>query len=209
MQSTAGFRAAQFGANGDIPVPGDFDGDGKANLAVFRPSTGSWYIARATGTPSQNFDTVPFGASGDKPIVGADFDGDGKVDVAVFRPTDGNWYRINSSNGQFVGIHFGIAEDKPVAADYDGDGKTDLAVWRPSDGVWYRINSGADTFTATQFGTSEDKPSPADYDGDGKADLAVFRPSQGIWYLLRSTQGFAGVEFGTNGDIPTPNAFIR
>ncbi|HEX8738499.1 MAG TPA: FG-GAP-like repeat-containing protein [Pyrinomonadaceae bacterium] len=209
MQSTAGFRAAQFGASGDIPVPGDFDGDGKANLAVFRPSTGSWYIARATGTPNQNFDSVPFGANGDKPIAGADFDGDGKADVAVFRPTDGNWYRINSSTNQFVGIHFGISEDKPVAADYDGDGKTDLAVWRPSDGVWYRINSGADTFTATQFGIAEDKPAPADYDGDGKADLAVFRPSQGIWYLLRSTQGFTGVQFGANGDIPTPNSFIR
>jgi uncharacterized delta-60 repeat protein len=209
MQSTAGFRAAQFGANGDIPVPGDFDGDGKANLAVFRPSTGSWYIARATGTPNQNFDSVPFGANGDKPIAGADFDGDGKADVAVFRPTDGNWYRINSSTNQFVGIHFGIAEDKPVAADYDGDGKTDLAVWRPSDGVWYRINSGADTFSATQFGISTDRPSPADYDGDGKADLAVFRPSEGNWYLLRSTQGYTGAQFGANGDTPTPNSFIR
>ncbi|HEX8738306.1 MAG TPA: FG-GAP-like repeat-containing protein [Pyrinomonadaceae bacterium] len=209
MQSTAGFRAAQFGANGDIPVPGDFDGDGKANLAVFRPSTGSWYIARATGTPNQNFDSVPFGANGDKPIAGADFDGDGKADVAVFRPSDGNWYRINSSTNQFVGIHFGISEDKPVAADYDGDGKTDLAVYRPSDGVWYRINSGADTFTATQFGISADRPVPADYDGDGRADLGVFRPSEGIWYLLRSTQGFTGVQFGANGDIPAPNAFVR
>jgi uncharacterized delta-60 repeat protein len=209
MQSTAGFRAAQFGANGDIPVPGDFDGDGKANLAVFRPSTGSWYIARASGIPSQNFDSVPFGANGDKPIAGADFDGDGKSDVAVFRPSDGNWYRLNSSNNQFVGIHFGIAEDKPVASDYDGDGKTDLAVWRPSDGVWYRINSGTDTFTATQFGASQDRPAPADYDGDGKADLAVFRPSEGNWYLLRSTQGFMGVQFGASGDVPTPNSFVR
>ena len=209
MQSTAGFRAAQFGASGDIPVPGDFDGDGKANLAVFRPSTGSWYIARATGTPSQNFDSVPFGANGDKPIAGADFDGDGKADVAVFRPADGNWYRLNSSNGSFVGIHFGIAEDKPVAADYDGDGKTDLAVFRPSDGVWYRIDSSTDSFSATQFGIAEDRPSPADYDGDGRADLAVFRPSEGIWYLLRSTAGFAGFQFGANGDLPAPNAFVR
>jgi uncharacterized delta-60 repeat protein len=170
MQSTAGFRAAQFGAAGDLPVPGDFDGDGAANLAVFRPSTGSWYIARATGVPSGTFDTVPFGANGDKPIAGADFDGDGKADVAVFRPSDGNWYHVNSSTGQFVGLHFGIAEDKPVAADYDGDGKTDLAVWRSSNGVWYRINSQSDSFTAIQFGINTDLPSPADYDGDGKAD---------------------------------------
>ena len=209
LQSSAGFRAAQFGANGDIPVPGDFDGDGRANLAVFRPSTGSWYIARATGTPNQNFDSVPFGANGDKPIAGADFDGDGKADVAVFRPSDGNWYRVNSSTNQFVGVHFGVSEDKPVAADYDGDGKTDLAVYRPSDGVWYRINSGTDSFAATQFGISSDLPAPADYDGDGKADLAVFRPTEGIWYMLRSTAGFTGVQFGASGDIPTPNSFVR
>jgi Tol biopolymer transport system component len=208
-QSSAGFRAAQFGANGDIPVPGDFDGDGKANLAVFRPSTGSWYIARATGVPSQNFDSAPFGANGDKPIAGADFDGDAKADVCVYRPGEGNWYWLNSSNQQFVGVHFGVAEDKPVAADYDGDGKTDLAVYRPSDGVWYRINSRTDSFTATQFGIGTDSPSPADYDGDGRTDLAVFRPSEGIWYLLRSTDGFTGVQFGSNGDIPTPNSFVR
>jgi uncharacterized delta-60 repeat protein len=209
LQSSAGFRAAQFGANGDIPVPGDFDGDGKANLAVFRPSTESWYIARPTGIPAQNFETVLFGANGDKPIAGADFDGDGKADVAMFRPSTGDWYRLNSSNGQFVGVHFGTAEDKPVAADYDGDRKTDLAVWRPSDGVWYRINSGTDTFTATQFGIAADKPVPADYDGDGKTDLGVFRPSDGVWYLLKSTSGFAAAQFGASGDVPTPNAFVR
>ncbi|HEX8249117.1 MAG TPA: FG-GAP-like repeat-containing protein [Pyrinomonadaceae bacterium] len=209
MQSTAGFRAAQFGASGDIPVPGDYDGDGKANLAVFRPSAGAWYIARATGVPAHNFDSVRFGAIGDKPIVGADFDGDGKADVAVFRPLTGDWYRINSSTGQFIGVQFGISEDKPVAADYDGDGKTDLAVWRPSDGIWYRINSGMNTLAATQFGSSQDKPSPADYDGDGRADLAVFRPSEGVWYLLRSTQGFSTAQFGSNEDVPTPGSFVR
>jgi uncharacterized delta-60 repeat protein len=208
LQSTAGFRPVAFGQNGDIPVPGDYDGDGKANLAVFRPSTGSWYIARPTGIPSQNFISVPFGISTDVPVRG-DYDGDGKTDVAVFRPSDGNWYRINSSTNQFVGFHFGVSEDKPVPADYDGDGKTDIAVFRPSDGVWYRINSGADTFTATQFGIGIDRPVPADYDGDGKADLGVFRPTEGNWYLLKSTSGFSAAQFGTNGDLPAPNAFVR
>jgi uncharacterized delta-60 repeat protein len=209
LQSTAGFKPVAFGQNGDIPVPGDYDGDGKANLAVFRRSTGSWYIARATGVPSQNFDSYPFGISTDKPIAGGDFDGDGKADVAVFRPSNGYWYRVNSSNGQFIAVQFGIAEDKPVPADYDGDGRTDLAVWRPSDGVWYRINSGTDTFTATQFGINVDRPVPADYDGDGKADLGVFRPTDGVWYLLKSTSGFAAAQFGASSDLPAPNAFVR
>jgi subtilisin-like proprotein convertase family protein len=199
------FSAYPFGQNGDIPVPTDFDGDNRADISLFRPSDGTWYRIKSA---SQIFAAVQFGAPGDKPIIG-DFDGDSTADVTVYRPSNGYWYRLNSSNGLFAANQFGVAEDKPVAADYDADGKTDLAVYRPSNGYWYRINSGSDSFTATQFGIAEDKPSPADFDGDGKADLAVFRPSSGYWYLLRSTAGFAAQQFGTNGDVATPNAFVR
>ncbi|HEX8369056.1 MAG TPA: FG-GAP-like repeat-containing protein, partial [Pyrinomonadaceae bacterium] len=89
------------------------------------------------------------------------------------------------------------------------DGKTDLAVYRASVGDWYIVNSSNSSFTGIHFGVTEDKPAPADFDGDGKADLAVFRPSTGTWYLLRTTAGFTGFQFGTNGDLPTPNAFVR
>jgi CSLREA domain-containing protein len=212
LQSTQGFKALQFGASEDIPVPADYDGDGKANLAVFRPSTSSWYVAKATGVPSQNFDTYPFGISGDKPVSGGDFDGDGKHDVAVFRPSNGFWYRVNSSNGQFVATQFGIAEDKPVAADYDGDGKTDIAVFRPSDSVWYILQSGNGAFTPLQFGASGDVPVTADYDGDGNANLAVFRPSANSWYIGRAfgapSQNFDAVQFGVGTDKPVPSAFV-
>lgn len=112
--SDGSFVAPAFGAVGDIPLVMDYDGDGKANLAVFRPSTNMWYIARATGMPSQNFDAVQWGVAGDIPVP-ADYDGDGRTDVATFRPSDGNWY-LNQSTSGFVGIHFGIQEDKPTPA---------------------------------------------------------------------------------------------
>ena len=199
------FYGIQFGANGDLPAPGDFDGDSKADITVYRPSTGSWYRLNSS---NGQFIGNQFGVFEDKPIVG-DFDGDGRSDLAVWRPSNGTWYRINSSNGQFVGSQFGALGDKPVAADYEGDGKADLAVYRPSNGYWYQINSSSGAFIATQFGIAEDKPSPADFDGDGRADYVVFRPSNGTWYLLRTSAGFTGMQFGTNGDVPIPNAFVR
>ncbi|HEX8247630.1 MAG TPA: FG-GAP-like repeat-containing protein [Pyrinomonadaceae bacterium] len=199
------FTSLQFGALGDLPVPGDFDGDAKADISVYRPSAGSWYRINSS---NNRFVAAQFGIAEDTPLIG-DFDGDGKSDLAVYRPSNGYWYRINSDSDSFSAQQFGIAEDKPVAADYDGDSKTDLAVYRPSVGDWYIINSSNSAFTGIHFGVAEDKPAPADFDGDGKSDLAVFRPSNGFWYLLRTKTGFTAIQFGANGDIPAPNAFIK
>lgn len=203
--SNGDFSAVGFGIAGDLPVPADYDGDAKADLAIYRPATGSWWILQSGSGAviSQNF-----GLAEDKPTIG-DYDGDGKADIAVWRPSNGVWYRINSSSGSLSVQAFGLAGDKPVPADYDGDGKTDVSIYRPSDGKWYRINSGNDAFEVNSFGLFEDNPVAADYDGDGKTDIAVFRPSTGVWYILRSAQGFLGLQFGLDGDIPTPTAFVR
>ncbi len=199
------FYAFPFGTSGDVPISADFDGDGKSDPAVFRPSSAVWYIQKSTG----GIDTITFGLTGDSPVV-ADYDGDGKADIAITRINSGSreWWIRRSSDGQVFALNFGNSNDKAVQGDYTGDGKADIAIYRPSNGNWYVLRSDDSSFYAFPFGLSNDVPAPGDYDGDGKIDAAVFRPSNSTWYLLRSTQGFTGVTFGNNSDIPLPSVFV-
>jgi uncharacterized delta-60 repeat protein len=192
------FAVAHYGGDAvQTKVPYDFDGDGLADLSVFRPSNSVWYLNRST----QGFTATQWGLSTDK-ITPADFDGDGKTDTSVYR--DGVWYWLSSSNNySFNARQFGVASDIPVPADYTGDGKAELAVYR--GGVWYVWNLASGQFQAVQFGLSTDKPVVGDYDGDGRADYAVYR--NGTWYLLQSTQGFAAIQFGVSTDKVVPSDY--
>lgn len=174
----------------------DFDGDGRADISVYRPSNGAWYLQQSTN----GFTGIQFGASTDR-MVPSDYDGDGKTDPAVFR--NGVWYLYRSSLG-FTGISFGESADIPVPSDYDGDGRADLAVFRPATGVWYLQRSSLG-FTGIAFGQAGDRPIPADYDGDGQSDIAVYR--DGTWYLQRSQAGFTGISFGETTDKPVPSDY--
>jgi cytochrome c peroxidase len=170
----------------------DFDGDGKTDVSVFRPSDGNWYLLNSsTGT----FNVVNLGIGTDI-LVPEDYDGDGKTDVAIYR--DGGWYLQRSRDG-FGGLSFGLTGDKPQPGDYDGDGIADVAVFRPSNATWY-INASRDGFSVVQFGLATDRPVAGDYDGDGKTDIAIYR--DGIWFIQRSRDGLFAGQFGVAEDKP-------
>jgi hypothetical protein len=113
----------------------DFNKDGRTDIAVYRSSTGAWYIKPSSGGSS--YAVVWGGDPSDIPAPG-DYDGDGKTDIAIYRASSGAWFVKPSGGGAIYGVGFGgDASDIPVAGDYDGDGKTDLAIYRKSMGAWF------------------------------------------------------------------------
>lgn len=158
---TASNRTGTIG-NGDIysavrvsvnrTPAGDFDGDGRSDLSIFRPADGNWWVMESS---TNTVRTRAFGQTGDR-VVAADYDGDGRTDRAIFRPSTGVWWILKSSDDSLLGFAWGTETDKPAPGDYDGDGKTDIAVYR--DGTWYIIQSSNGNVRYEQFGTSTDVP---------------------------------------------------
>jgi hypothetical protein len=212
----AGFSGINFGlAATDFIVPGDYDGDFKWDVAVWR--NGNFYILQSSNGA---FVTVPFGQAGDDPTTTQDFDGDGKADPTVTRNVGGTLtFYIQRSTAGFTGVAFGDGvNDVPVRGDFDGDGKADVSVYRTSPGLpantLFSIPSGGGPLFARSFGNfATDYIVPADFDGDHKTDVAVWRGAtasgDGVWYWLRSSDGaFNAVQFGiTNVDAPVPGDY--
>jgi large repetitive protein len=185
----------------------DYDGDGRSDIATYRPSTGAWRIL-GSGSNLTAGTTVRWGTAADVPVPG-DYDGDGRTDIAFYRPSTGTWSILTSSSNytSHVDVVLGGEGDVPVAGDYDGDGITDIAVYSPATGQWWILKSSNNytTVTTITWGTRSDVPVPGDYDGDGKTDLAVYRPSSGEWKILQSSTDFVGdvtIVLGSATDIP-------
>ncbi len=165
---------------------GDYNGDGRSDIAVFRPSAGSWSI--------QNLSRVYFGAPDDFPAPG-DYNGDGTAEIAVFRPSGNVWSIRNLTRA-----YYGGASDLPVPGDYDGDGTAEIGIFRETSGQWLIRD-----LTRAYFGQTADWPAPADYLGDGSLDFGVFRPlSGGLWAVRDVTRFY----YGALGDWPVPADYL-
>jgi hypothetical protein len=196
-----------YGTAGDIPVMGDWDGNGSITPGVFRPSNGTWYL-RNSNTGGVADHTFQYGQAGDRPVAG-DWDGNGNWSVGVYRPSNTTWYLRNalSTGGSTYSFVYGAGEDLPVAGDWNGNGAAGIGVFRPSTGTFYLRNSliGGGSDYTFNYGTNGDLPVAGDWNGDGITTVGVFRPSEATWYLRNflSAGGSSYVfAYGITTDLP-------
>jgi hypothetical protein len=193
-----------YGGSDAHPVPADYDGDGRADLAI-KTDDGHWYIDYAAdGFVGWNVWGLPGYGGPDAHPVPADYDCDGRVDLAV-KTDQGEWkidYQANGF-GQWDWPPYGTIQRyggphaHPVPADYDGDGLVDLAV-KADGGIWQIdfSGNGLNGFDwpphgkRNNYGGADAHPVPADYDGDGIADLAV-KTDDGVWKIDYARNGFS------------------
>jgi len=212
--STGGTRGTCIGQYGDLPVPADYDGDGRSDLAIYRPmnptcigQSGLWYVQLSGGGTINEC----FGEAAAIPVP-ADYEGRGGADLAYYRPLSGEFLILTRTGpvgstqaGPIATIQVGFGGDIAVPADYDGDGRIDPAVFSPN-GEWHPwLSTCQCVYGPVVVGSagSGDIPLPGDYDADGRADYGVFHPSNGSWYVLLSGRGAISTVLGQAGDIPT------
>jgi hypothetical protein len=191
-----------FGMPGDVPVVGDWTGDGHDKIGVFRANadgSGEFILDTNGDGVIDAGDTVfTFGLAGDRVVVG-DWNGDGKSKVGVFRANaDGVGVFSLDTNGdhQFDAgddvFTFGLATDQIVIGDWNGDGKSKVGVFRANAdgvGVFSLDTNGDRQFDANSsvftFGLAGDKIVIGDWNGDGRAKVGVVRSAgaQAIWAL--------------------------
>lgn len=190
------------------PMAADFDGVGHSEPAVFRQTTGEWFVYGPYGREN-------LGSFGGTNLVNIPVPGDyqaiGHSQLAVFDPSTANWI-VNTPAGPQVIAKFGATNlmDIPVPGDYDGVGYTEPAVFRPSTGEWFVLGPYGSHMIG-RFGATNlmDIPVPGDFLGLGYAQPAIFRPSTAQWYVKSPSGSMIAGHYGATNlyDIPSPGDF--
>jgi hypothetical protein len=176
------------------PLAADFDGDAKADPAVFNTNS-NWKIKLSNSGYTLLPLTGFLGSSGATALA-ADFDGDRLADPAVYYAALELWaVKLSSLNylAPTVLTGFGGTGWQAVADDFDGDRLADPALYN-TNGTWKVKLSTAGYTTITSaglLGFAGWTGIAADLDGDGKADPTIYQASTGSWIVLMSSVNYA------------------
>jgi Tol biopolymer transport system component len=222
---SANFTFTFGGQPGDLPVAGDWNGDGRTDLGIFRDGTFIRGVVKTTAdcprcfpvTSIDPLDPLAFGQAGDLPIAG-DWNGDGIDDVGVYRSNTSTFVlRVpvtstivpchgcppqTSTRITIVTAQFGSAGDLPVAGDWDNDGKDTIGVFH--QGVFLLTNDFFETNGSSVFGVIGDLPMTGDWTGSGSRRLGLFHPSTATMSLETQLGNGPTITFtfGTAADLP-------
>jgi hypothetical protein len=184
----------------DVPIVGDWDGDGIDDIGVFRRASGVGRFRRQVGSTES---VVKFARNYDQPIVG-DWDGDGLADVGAWQAAS-TQVITKTATGMTGAETLGTIRDRAVPGDWNGDGVTDLGLWRASTGSFGVLDAvGKRIWIA--MGSASDLPVVGDWNGDGVSDLGVFDPTTTTWTLrMVANDGMVWsteIQFGNDGVLP-------
>ena len=211
-----------YGMAGDVPLLGDWDGDGVDTPGMYRPTTGFVYLTNLIppdggvgfGDPSLTFF---FGMAGDQVVVG-DWDGDGADSLGIRRGGKMYLTNVNATAVAEYEFFFGVGGDVAFGGDPDGDGRDTIYLYRASSGVVYYTNQTpvgpngvAVTADSFFYGMPGDRFVIGDWDGDGTDSVGIFRPQEAIVYLRNDNSlGPADLtyRFGRSDWLPVAGSLI-
>ena len=196
-------------------VSADYDGDRKADPAVYDEATGTWRIKLSGANYSQIVTTLGGLGGLGRASVAADYDGDHKADPAVYYEQTGRWaIMLSSDNFEVVVVltqPLGGTGYSGMPGDYDGDGKADPGVYQRERGDWKMLLSSEDYYPVElsgYLGGTGYRAVAADYDGDHKADPAIYGENTGYWILKLSSFDYIEIvlaqTLGGSGYLPVP-----
>jgi hypothetical protein len=207
------------GIAGDVPLIGDWNGDGRAKVGIYRATSGLFLLdANGDGQFGAGDLVYNLGVgieAGDIPVVG-DWNGDGRTKVGLFRQGF-YWILDYNGNGQFeLGIDKtyafgGVVGDVPVVGDWNGDGRSKLGLFRQGffwildtngNGQIDNVNQPGGDQAFAYGGISGDVPVVGDWNGDGKSEVGVFR--SGFFWVLDANGNYQFDGTGVGQDLAFP-----
>jgi Peptidase family M23 len=187
----------------DKPVVGDWTGDGKADLGVYRTGTtvGAWRQQRGSATT-----VFSWGRPGDVPLVG-NFGGDRKEEVGV-RRLGSTSFLLRSATNTRISMTAGLSTDVPLTGDWDGNGRSELGLYRTSTHQFLRKMGSS--WRVVTWGGAGQQPVSGDWNKDGRTDVGTFNVTNGTWTLRVPSGGKYLTKrfvYGRAGDRPVAGDF--
>jgi hypothetical protein len=201
-RATYRFGTTRASANcNDKPISGDWNGDGKADVGVYRttPTGAFWGFV----VPGGSTTTLTWGGVNDAPLVG-DWDGNGTSEVGIRRLGTTAFTERGTHGSTAVVSRVGNAGDTPITGDWDGDGKTEVGSYRAANRTFY-LRSAAGTYSTVVWGNAGDRAVSGDWSRAGHDEIGVFDPATATWTMrVKRAHGYATrvVQFGRAWDLP-------